>query len=132
LEAIPILALVSDLILVFGCAGPWASTRKGELKENPTLINASYDQTFDASILVLEKMWYGIIDHDGGEGRIKAGFKDILGTKVKEINVYLTMVDDAHTEVKIDIFADLGLISGIARSSDKRRFYRELRERLEK
>ena len=44
-----------------------------EPKEKPHIYNATWDQTVDASIVGLEKMWYGIIDQDREKGRIKAG-----------------------------------------------------------
>lgn len=77
-------------------------------------------------------MWYGIIDQDREKGRIRAGFKDLLGTKVKEINVYLTRVDDAHTSVQMDLSMDLGLFGLATRSHEIKGFYREVAKALKK
>jgi len=130
--AVFILALVSVLVLVSGCAGPRATTRKGEPTQKPYVFNATWDQTFDASMVALEKMWYGIITKDREKGIIQAGFKDLLGTKVKEMYVYLARVDDAHISVRTDLSMDLGFLGLATRSYEIKRFYRELAKLLEK
>ena len=131
-EAVLILILVSVLVLISGCVGPGAATRRGEPKEKPHIFNATWDQTFDASIVVLEKMWYGVITKDREKGMIQGGFKDALGTKVKEMYVYLARVDDAHTSVRIDLSMDLGFLGLATRSYEIKRFYRELAKQLER
>jgi hypothetical protein len=55
-----------------------------------------------------------------------------LGKKVKEMNVYLTRVDDTHTSVKINLFIDLGLLGLATKSIEQKQFYWELGKRLEK
>lgn len=81
---------------------------------------------------VLEKMGVWIINQNRERGRIKAGFKDILEKKVKEMNMYLTRVDDTHTSVKINLFMNLGLLGLATKSIEQKRFYWELGKRLEK